>query len=305
MAGGRLSIDDRRSIAAGMAEGLSYAEIGRRIGRPTSTVSREVARNGHRSYAPQRAQDAARHPSRRHDDADIPAAPADLRREYVDELAAYLAATGMSKTSARVFADLMTADSGLTAADLVRGLRVSPASVSKTIRALEDMDLVERRSEPGSRRERYSVADDVWTRAVRADSSGHAGVADVAERGIAVFGAETVAGMRLARMGRFFGDLSEQMQGAKVGDPGMDDAGVLVAALGCARRPMAPAELASALGWAQDRIDAALDLLKRRPLLADPFLLHQTEAGYELGPRPDRLSREQRDALAGIRPDYA
>src|SRR3954471_12343307 len=44
--GGRLTHADRRQIAAWLADGLGYAEIGRRFGRPTSTISREVARNG-------------------------------------------------------------------------------------------------------------------------------------------------------------------------------------------------------------------------------------------------------------------
>ncbi|MEV4086954.1 helix-turn-helix domain-containing protein, partial [Nonomuraea fuscirosea] len=45
MPGGRLTHDDRRRIASWLAEGLGYAEIARRLGRPTSTISREVARN--------------------------------------------------------------------------------------------------------------------------------------------------------------------------------------------------------------------------------------------------------------------
>src|SRR5262245_59362852 len=46
MPGGRLTDDDRLQIAAGLRDGLGYAEIARRLGRPTSTVSREVGRNG-------------------------------------------------------------------------------------------------------------------------------------------------------------------------------------------------------------------------------------------------------------------
>ncbi|MEU3742958.1 helix-turn-helix domain-containing protein [Streptomyces sp. NPDC032198] len=46
MPGGRPAHQDRRHIGAGLAEGLGYAEIARRIDRPTSTVSREVSRNG-------------------------------------------------------------------------------------------------------------------------------------------------------------------------------------------------------------------------------------------------------------------
>ena len=45
MPGGRLTQEDRRRIAAWLAEGLSHAEIGRRLSRPTSTITREVSRN--------------------------------------------------------------------------------------------------------------------------------------------------------------------------------------------------------------------------------------------------------------------
>ncbi|NUR92305.1 MAG: helix-turn-helix domain-containing protein, partial [Nonomuraea sp.] len=46
MPGARLTHDERRRIADGLAEGLGYAEIARRLARPTSTISREVGRNG-------------------------------------------------------------------------------------------------------------------------------------------------------------------------------------------------------------------------------------------------------------------
>lgn len=43
--GRRLSIQDRERIAYGLAAGASFAAIGRAIGRPTSTVTREVRQN--------------------------------------------------------------------------------------------------------------------------------------------------------------------------------------------------------------------------------------------------------------------
>ena len=61
MPGGRLTSEDRRHIASGLAEGLGYAEIARRLGRPTSTISREVARNGGSGgYRADRAHEATR-----------------------------------------------------------------------------------------------------------------------------------------------------------------------------------------------------------------------------------------------------
>ena len=46
MPGGRLTQQDRQQIALGLADGLAYAEIARRLDRPTSTITREVMRNG-------------------------------------------------------------------------------------------------------------------------------------------------------------------------------------------------------------------------------------------------------------------
>lgn len=55
-----LSLDDREEISRGLSVNASFASIARGLGRPTSTVSREVARNGDRlSYRAARADRAA------------------------------------------------------------------------------------------------------------------------------------------------------------------------------------------------------------------------------------------------------
>jgi transposase, IS30 family len=55
--GARLTIDEREEIALGLATGRSFAVIAVQLGRPTSTVSREVDRNGGRGgYRASRAQ---------------------------------------------------------------------------------------------------------------------------------------------------------------------------------------------------------------------------------------------------------
>src|SRR5215468_8922723 len=66
MPGGRLTQEDRRQIATWLAEGLSHAEIGRRLSRPTSTITREVNRNrGPAGYQADQAQRATRQRARR------------------------------------------------------------------------------------------------------------------------------------------------------------------------------------------------------------------------------------------------
>src|ERR1700726_2126629 len=168
--GGRLTQEDRRRIAAGLAEGLSHAELGRRLSRPTSTIPREVNRNrGAAGYQADQAQRATRQRAHRHPAAPAPAAPpADPQVPGRDPAAVTafeqrftetLVQMGMPRMIARVLTCLTTADSGaMTSAELVRRLGVSAASVSKAIAFLEGQHLVRR--ERDGRRERYVVDDD-------------------------------------------------------------------------------------------------------------------------------------------------
>nr|WP_282707189.1 MarR family transcriptional regulator [Nonomuraea coxensis] len=200
---------------------------------------------------------------------------------------------------ARVFVCLLTAGSGsLTSADLVRGLHVSPASVSKAVAYLAAMGLV-RRSQDAGRRERYVVDDDVWLRALVADTGAHAEVAAAARRGIDILGPGTPAAARLGRMAGFFAWISEQMDGGGLTDAVAGDALTVVAALVHAARPLTVDDLAAALGWPARRAAAALDAISRRPSLSDPLAVERDGRGaYAVAPRPDRLSPAQRDALA-------
>ncbi|MEV4313441.1 helix-turn-helix domain-containing protein [Actinocrispum sp. NPDC049592] len=299
MPGGRLTHGDRTQIAVWLAEGLGYAEIGRRLGRPTSTISREVARNSAGAYLADAAQQAAGHRARRRKPARPAADGQPAEADFVDRFAGLLAATGMPRMTSRVFVCLLTADtSGLTSADLVRALQVSPASVSKSIGYLEDMELVVRHQDPGRRRERYLIDDDVWLRAWQADTGAHGQLATAAHEGIEIFGAATAAGARLRRMGQFFARLSEQMSGSTLAEPIVYDALTVIAALVHVSRPCTVDRLATALEWPNERVTAALDAIQCKPALADPLALHPTAPGtYTLIARPDRLSPAQRNAL--------
>src|SRR6516225_10510337 len=74
MPGGRLTQEDRRQIAAWLADGLSHAEIGRRLSRPTSTITREVNRNrGPAGYQADQAQRSTRQRARRRNTTPRPA----------------------------------------------------------------------------------------------------------------------------------------------------------------------------------------------------------------------------------------
>ncbi|MEV4460211.1 helix-turn-helix domain-containing protein [Microbispora sp. NPDC049633] len=207
MPGGRLTDEDRRHIAAGLAEGLGYAEIGRRLGRPASTIMREVTRNGGPSgYGADRAHEATRHRARRRRTAQPPAPPIpdsghgrDPRavEDFTETFIALLVQQGLPRMEARVLACLYVTDSGaLTAADLVQRLRVSPASISHAVAFLEQQGMLRRERVPGARRERYVIDDEIWLRSMQASLRMNDALVAASRRGAEILGAATPAGAR-------------------------------------------------------------------------------------------------------------
>ena len=219
MPGGRLTQQERQQIALGLADGLAYAEIARRLDRPTSTITREVMRNGGpTSYRADLAHRATEHRAHRRRqtaprDPRTPAQPhgrdAEAVREYEEVFTTVVMASGMPKMMARVLACLCLTDSGsLTASDLAQRLQVSPASVSKAIAFLESQGFV-RRERDDRRRERYVVDDDVWYQSMMASARSIAQVVETARQGVGVLGSHTPAGARLENIARFLDFVSE------------------------------------------------------------------------------------------------
>jgi DNA-binding transcriptional ArsR family regulator len=212
MPAGRLTKQERQRIALGLADDLSYAEIARRLGRPTSTVTREVMRNGGpAAYRPDLAQHATerRARRRRRPTSTDPRTPAragerdEAVREYREAFTALFMQQGLPRVASGVLACLYTADAGsLTAAELVELLEVSPASVSKAISVLESNGLVTRERGEG-RRERYVADGDVWYQSLAAAAEANAQLAATARAGVHVLGGDTPAGIRLENMARF------------------------------------------------------------------------------------------------------
>src|SRR5262245_44719290 len=137
MPGGRLTQQERQQIALGLADGLAYAQIGRGLDRPTSTITREVMRNGgptaYRADLAHRATERRAH-RRRQATPRGPQAPTSVHgrdpaavREFGEVLTTLLMQQGLPKMMARVLTCLFTTDAGsLTASELVQHLQVSP-----------------------------------------------------------------------------------------------------------------------------------------------------------------------------------
>ncbi|MDT7789072.1 MAG: hypothetical protein QOF58_7491 [Pseudonocardiales bacterium] len=218
MPGGRLTQQERRQIALGLADGLAYAEIARSLDRPTSTITREVMRNGGPAgYKADLAQLGTEHRAqRRKATPKQPVVRTDGRdpeamREYEEQFVANLEQSGLPKMTSRMLTVLYTSDTGsATAAEFVARLQVSPATVSKAMASLEGLGLI-RRERDERRRERYIVDNDVWYQSMIAGARSNAQFAEIARQGVAVLGAGTPAAVRLENIARFMDFVSESI----------------------------------------------------------------------------------------------
>ncbi|MEU5885161.1 helix-turn-helix domain-containing protein [Spirillospora sp. NPDC047279] len=219
MPGGRLTQQERQQIAAGLADGLAYAEIARRLDRPTSTVTREVMRNGgpagYRADLAHRATERRTHRGRQASvrGAEAPPQPhgrdAEAVRDYQETLTTVFMTSGLPKMMARVLGCLYTTDSGrLTASELAQRLQVSPASISKAITSLESLELIRRERDEG-RRERYVVDDDLWYQSMIRSARDNNRLIEAARDGVGILGAGTPAATRLENIARFLDFVSE------------------------------------------------------------------------------------------------
>ena len=308
MPGGRLTNQDRQHIAAGLAQGHGYAEIARQLGRPTSTVSREVARNeGPDGYRADTADRATGQRARRRKPTPFPESPATPSaegrdpaavRDFADQFSALMVHSGLPRMAARVLVCLVTTDAGaLSAAELVRDLRVSPASVSKAVGYLEGLELVRRERDLRQRRERYLIDDDTWLHTWLTSARTNAMWAEAAERGADILKTTTPAGARLKHMGQFFAQLSEDMAGGPIEAAASDELTV-IAALVYSRTPLTVDQLATALGWSPDRVAGALYDVERRPDRTDPIIVQRAADTYTIAAHPSRLTDTQRKALS-------
>ncbi|WP_328941899.1 helix-turn-helix domain-containing protein [Streptomyces sp. NBC_00250] len=218
MPGGRLTQQERQQIALGLADGLAYAEIARRLDRPTSTITREVMRNGgptaYRSDLAHRATErrARRKQPAVRDATVLPQAhgrDAEAVQAYEEVFTTVMMQSGMPQMMSRVMSSLCLADTGsLTASELTQRLQVSPASISKAITFLEGQGMV-RRERDERRRERYIVDNDVWYEAMMASARSTARIVETAREGVGVLGPATPAGVRLENIARFLQFVSE------------------------------------------------------------------------------------------------
>ncbi|MFE3737919.1 GbsR/MarR family transcriptional regulator [Streptomyces sp. NPDC059134] len=131
---------------------------------------------------------------------------------FVERFAAEMTEAGMQRTASRVFAALLSSDdASLTSAELSERLGISPAAVSGAIRYLVQVGLAGRERDPGSRRDRYRVHNEVWYTTFAQRDAVLMRWENALRDGADSLGRDTPAGARLAETVEFFEFVQEEL----------------------------------------------------------------------------------------------
>src|SRR5215468_6891477 len=131
---------------------------------------------------------------------------------FIERFASVLVEAGVPPMPARVFSALLVTDSGrLTAAELAELLGASPAAISGAVRYLEQVGMISRQREPGSRRDVYLLRNNLWYEISLGRDQVLAHWANAARDGAQILGPDTPAGQRLADSHDFFAFLRQEL----------------------------------------------------------------------------------------------
>jgi DNA-binding transcriptional regulator GbsR (MarR family) len=110
-----------------------------------------------------------------------------------------LAQAGLPRLPSRVFAALLVADTGrMTSAEVAAALGVSAAGVSGAVGYLEQLGMLRRERERGSRRDVYVVDEDAWHDAMVRHDQTYAPIKAALDRALALLGPDAPAYRRVA-----------------------------------------------------------------------------------------------------------
>ncbi|MFD8965731.1 GbsR/MarR family transcriptional regulator [Streptomyces sp. NPDC059568] len=119
---------------------------------------------------------------------------------------------GMQRTASRVFAALLASDdASLTSAELSERLSISPAAVSGAVRYLTQVSMVSRERDPGSRRDRYRLHNQIWYASLTQRDSVLTRWEQALREGVESLGRDTPAGARVAETVAFFEFLQKEL----------------------------------------------------------------------------------------------
>ena len=133
---------------------------------------------------------------------------------FIERFTQALVDAGLPRIAARIFVTLLSVDDArLTAAELADRVQASPAAISGGVRYLTQVGMIHRTRSAGSRRDTYTVDDDVWYRVIsQRDQIITRWVANLRDGALAL-GEHTPAGVRMADSVDFFEFMSKELEG--------------------------------------------------------------------------------------------
>ncbi|MCX4866171.1 MarR family transcriptional regulator [Streptomyces sp. NBC_01369] len=133
---------------------------------------------------------------------------------FVERFASEMTEVGMQRMASRVFAALLADDDGsMTSAELAVALQISPAAVSGAVSYLTQVSMVGRERDPGSRRDRYRLIDEVWFSTFASRDRVLTRWESTLKEGVRILGEDTPAGARIAETVAFFEFLQAELVG--------------------------------------------------------------------------------------------
>ena len=144
-------------------------------------------------------------------DTDVTATD-DAVARFVERFALLLTEAGMPRMPARVFACVLADDAGrMTAGELAGRLSVSPAAISGGVRYLTQVGMLERRRDPGERRDHYQLLEGVWYEMFAYRSEILRRWEQAMADGVELLGTDRPAGRRIEETRDLFAFLREEL----------------------------------------------------------------------------------------------
>ena len=122
-----------------------------------------------------------------------------VQQSSVERIGGALTQAGLARLPSRVFAALLVDDDGrMTSAELADVLGVSPAGVSGAVGYLEQLSMLRRERERGTRRDVYVVDDDAWHEAMMRHDQLYGPIKASLEHALSALGDDAPARLRLS-----------------------------------------------------------------------------------------------------------
>jgi len=133
-------------------------------------------------------------------------------QEFVERMASALHQAGLGRVPALVFSSLLVDPDGrMTASELASALHLSPASISGAVRYLEQIHMLRRERERGTRRDVYVVEEDAWQTALMRRDRVYAPMIAALTAGLGAVPEDTPAHQRLLVTREFLSFVNEEM----------------------------------------------------------------------------------------------